>query len=208
MSLPRSRCPARDDASAEIALHEVAVRHDRVRAVVDDRVTGAVEAIREKPLGDRHADGVRRPLPERPGRRLDARREPVLGVPRGPAPPLAKRLQVVERQVVAGQVEQAVQQHAAVPGGEHESVAVGPRRVARVVLQVPLPEDVRHRRRAERKARMSGVRLLHGVDRERANRVHAELIDRLANGAQWSSRAGTPRLASAPRAASPILTEE
>ena len=53
------------------------------------------------------------------------------GWPGRPAAPLAERLEVVERQVVAGQVQQAVEQRAAVAGRQDEAVAVGPVRIAR-----------------------------------------------------------------------------
>jgi len=53
-----------------------------------------------------------------------------------------------------------------------------------VVLQVPLPEDVGHRRGAERKARVPRVRLLDTVDRERPDRVDAELIQGFTHRAQ------------------------
>ena len=46
-----------------------------------------------------------------------------------------KRLQLVERQVVAGEVQQRVEQHRAVAGREHEAVAVGPRRIGGVVTR-------------------------------------------------------------------------
>ena len=54
---------------------------------------------------------------------------------------------------------------------QHEAVAVGPVRIGRVVAQVPAPQrdgDLGH---AHRRARVPGVRLLHGVHRERADRV-------------------------------------
>ena len=127
--------------------------------------------------GDRHADRRRDALAERPGRRLHARRVTVLGMPRGHAAPLAEALQLVQRQVVAGQVQQRVEQHAAVPGRQHEPVAAGPVRVRRVVPQVARPQDVRHRRRAHRQAGMARLRLLDGVDRERADGVDPELVD-------------------------------
>ena len=56
-----------------------------------------------------------------------------------------------------------------------------------IVTQVALPQHVGHRRRAERQARVARVGLLHGVDRERADRVDAELVERLLHGAQEPS---------------------
>ena len=39
----------------------------------------------------------------------------------------------------AGEVQQRIQQHGTVAVGEHETVAVGPQRVGRVVLEVAIP---------------------------------------------------------------------
>ena len=115
---------------ARDALHEVAVGADRVRVVVDDLVARPVVARGEHALGERHADRVADALAERAGRRLDARRVVRLGVARRAATPLPELLQVVDREVVAGEVQRGVLQDAGVAGGEHEAVAVGPLRVA------------------------------------------------------------------------------
>ena len=86
-------------------------------------------------FGDGQADAVGKPLAEGAGGKFDAGRQAVFGVAGRLAAPLAKALQVIQRQVVAGQVEQAVQQHAAVTRREHESVVVGPLRIAWVVAR-------------------------------------------------------------------------
>ena len=75
-----------------------------------------------------------RPWPERTGGGLDAERQVVLGMPGGLAAELAETLELLDRQRVAGQMQQRVQQHRAVAVGEHEAVAVRPVRVCRVVL--------------------------------------------------------------------------
>ena len=93
------------------------------------------------------------------------------------AAPLAKMPQLIERQVVAEQVQQRVQQRRAVARAQHEAIAIPPARIARIVAQEAAPEHVRHRRRAERQARMPGVRLLDRVDRQEPQRVDAELVE-------------------------------
>jgi hypothetical protein len=115
---------------ARHALHQVAVGGDDVGAVVDDAQVVAVVARGEVRLGERHADGGRDALPERPGRRLDARRVVHLGVAGRAAAPLAVAAQVVHRHVVAGEVQQRVLQHRAVAGRLHVAVAVPPVRAA------------------------------------------------------------------------------
>ena len=153
------------------ALHEAAVAAEEIGVVIDDRRLGAVELRRERALRERHADRVRDALAERPGRRLDARRHADLGVARGLAVQLAEVAQLAHRQVVAGEVQQRVDQHRAMAVGQHEAIAVGPLRVARVVAQVAAPQrdgDLGH---AHGRAGVAGVGLLHGVHRERADRV-------------------------------------
>ena len=137
-----------------------------VDVVVDDLVARAVEALGEEALGHRHADGVGDALPERAGRDLDARRVAALGVPGRARAPLAELLEVLEREVVAGQVQQRVLQHAGVAGAEHEAVAVGPLRVGRVGAQEALEDRVGQRRERHRRARVARVGLLHRVHRQ------------------------------------------
>ena len=179
------------------ALHQVAVGADRVDVVVDDLVVRAVVALGEEPLRDREADAVREALAERPRRRLDPRRVMHLRVARRERLPLAEPLQLVEREVVAGQVQRRVLEDARVPGREDEAVAVGPLRVRRVVVHHLAVEEVRDRRERHRRAGMAGVRLLHRIHRQRADGVDGQLFD-------VSLRHGAPRRAAA---ASPVLND-
>ena len=159
-------------------LLEVAVGDDEVRVAVDRGVLAAVEARGQHALAERHPDGGRDPLPERPRGRLDARHVAVLGVARAGRVELAEALDLVERDVVAGQVERRVEQHRRVPAGEHEAVAAGPVRLLRRVPHDARVEQVRDRRQRHRRAGVAGVRLLDGVHGERADRVHAQLVQR------------------------------
>ena len=172
------------------ALHQAAVAGDHVGVEVEQLVAGAVE-VRRLPLrGDRHPDRRRHPLAERPGGRLDPGGPAVLRVAGRLRVELAERLDVVERDRLApldlvvgvdgpdpGEVKQRVEQHRGVAGGEHEAVAVGPDRLVGVEAQEPLPEDVGDRGERHRRPRVARVRLLDRVDRQRADRVHGELVD-------------------------------
>ena len=100
--------------------------------------------------GHRHADRVADALAERAGGGLDAGGVAVLGVAGGQRAPLPQRLQVVQRQAVAGEVELDVEGEAGVPAGEHEAVPAGPVRVGRVVPHDPVEQQVRGRREASR----------------------------------------------------------
>ena len=125
------------------ALHQAAVAHEHPRAVIDDRMARAVEFRRQQALRQRHADGVGEPLAERAGGGLDAGRDAELRMAGGLAVQLTEALELLERQVVAGQVQQRVEQHRAVPGREDEAVAIAPVGIARVVLEIARPQDER-----------------------------------------------------------------
>ena len=189
------------------ALHHAAVAGDREHAVLAGREPGAtrhVEGGRSEARvlharGERHADGVRDPLAERARRRLDARRVPILRMPGRAAPELAEALELVHRQVVAREVEQRVEQHRAVAGGEHEPVATGPGGIARVEPEVARPQDVRRIRHAHGHARVARARLLDRVHGEEPDRVRG-LRGQRRVGAGRSAHAGDTTLA-APRRA-------
>ena len=142
------------------ALHEVAVGADDVRAVV---LHLCAVALTQEALGHRQADAVGEALAQRAGRDLDARRDVdavALGVARRDRAPLPELLDVVQRDVVAGQVQRRVQPHRAVARAEHEPVPIRPRRILRVVVHDLAEEDVRERRHRHRHPGVAGVRCL------------------------------------------------
>ena len=98
------------------AFHEIAVRDDAEGAMVNDVVIRLVVRRGEVRFGNSQADAICEALAQRTRGQLDAGRQPIFWVPRRAAAPLAEVLDIVERQVVAGEVQQAVEQHAAVPG--------------------------------------------------------------------------------------------
>ena len=168
--------PRQRGGFAREPFHHVPVAGQHVGVVVHHLVLRSIERGRQPPFGNGQAEGIAQPLAKRAGGHLDARRAPALGMSRRPAVPLPELLQVVERQVVPGQVEQAVEQRARMTRRQHEPIAIGPCRVLRVVTQVAGPQHVGHRRRAHRHAGMPGLRLLHRVDRQHSNRIDAELV--------------------------------
>ncbi len=96
------------------ALHQAAIAGDRVGEVVDQ--LGAM-ARGQHAFGQRHADGIGDALAERPGGGLDAGGMAVFGVASGARAELPEVLDLVEGHVlVAGQVQQRIQQHRAMPG--------------------------------------------------------------------------------------------
>ncbi|MNQ60098.1 hypothetical protein D3C85_743670 [compost metagenome] len=168
------------------AFHHAAVAEEGVGEVVDDGVARTVELRAQHLLGDGETDRVGNALAQRASGGLDARGVAVFRVARGAAVQLAELLEVVDAQVVTGQVQQRVDQHRAVAVGQHEAVAVGPLRVLRVVLEEIAPQhfgDVRH---AHGCTGMAAVGFLHGIHAEGTNGIGSLTT----TGHRWSPAGG------------------
>src|SRR5207245_5219810 len=121
------------DRLLRYALHEAAVAGEHIGAMIDEIIA---EAGVEVAFGDRHADGIADTLAERPGRRLDACGVAVFGMPGSLGADLAELFDILDGHVlVAEEIEQRVEQHAAMAGGEHEAVAVGPMRIGGIEFE-------------------------------------------------------------------------
>ena len=137
---------------------------------------GAVEPRRQVGLRDRHPHRRGESLAERSRGHLRPRGMAKLRMAGGLAFPLAEGADIVEGEVIAGQVEERVEEHRSVPGGQDEAVAVDPPGIGRVVLQVPRPEGIGRGRRPHRQAGMARLCLLDGVRRQKPDRVDAHLL--------------------------------
>src|SRR5665213_1053448 len=162
------------------AFHQVAIAGDDVRVMVDDLVVRSVEGCGEPALRHRQAYGVTESLSEWTGGDLHSWSDAEFRVPRCLAPPLPEVLQIVDRETVTCEIQETVQQRAAVARGQYETIAIAPLWICRVVAHVARPENVRHWRSAHRQSRMTGVRTLHRIDAESADGVDADLIERSA----------------------------
>ena len=158
-------------------LHHVAIAREDVGVVVDDLVPGSIERRSEPSLRHCEPHGVPESLAERTGGDFDAGRDAALRMAGRLAPPLPEMLQILDADVVAGEMEEAVQQRAAVTRGQHEPVAIAPLRIRGIVPHVSRPQHVRHWRRTHGQPGVPGVRALHCIDAERANGVDAQLVD-------------------------------
>ena len=118
-----------------------------------------------------HPDGVGDALAQRTGGDLHALGVPVLRVAGGLRAPGPQRLEVVELQAEAAEVELDVQGQAGVSAGEHEPVPARPVGVARVVPHHLLEQQVGHRGQAHRGAGVAVADLLHGVGGEHPDGV-------------------------------------
>ena len=145
--------------------------------MVDDLVPRLVVMLRQQTLSNCHPHAMREALPKRARRYLCAGRQAVLRMSRRLASPLAKLPYVVQRQRIARQVQQGVEQHRGMPRRQHETIPVRPRCLLRVVLQEPVPQRIGHRRSAHRRARMPAVRLLNRVDGQEPDSVDTQPIN-------------------------------
>ncbi len=162
------------------AFHQAAVAQEHIGAVVDHGMVCPIELAGQQLLGQRHAHGIGKSLAQRTRRGFHARRDAVLGMAGGLAVQLAEILQLLHRQVITGEIEQRVQQHRRMSVGQHETIAVKPVWIARVVFQMAgrqialafwAPQGHCHVCHAHRCPGMAGVGLLHGIHCQCANGV-------------------------------------
>ena len=118
---------------------------------------------------------------------------------------LAEIRHLLDGQIVAREMQPAVEEHRAVARRENEAVAVEPLRVRGIALQRLAEEHRAHFRRAERQAEVAGIALVHGVHGEAAGLVGGFLEDVFVHGkfgrvtyrrwgwsARWKWVAATP----------------
>ena len=90
---------------------------------------------------------------------------------------LAEMLDLIDRHVlVAGEVEERIEQHRAVAGRQDEAVAVGPVRVFRIEFQEAREQDRGKVGAAHRQAGMARIGLLDGVHGKEADRVRHPVV--------------------------------
>src|SRR3546814_10792323 len=91
------------------AFHQAPIARDDICAMIDKIV--AIDHV-QMPLGDRHPDRRREPLPQRPRRRLDAFELEILGMPRARAAQLAEIADIAQRRPrIARQMQRRSEEH-------------------------------------------------------------------------------------------------
>ena len=176
------------------ALHQAAVAGDHPGAVIHKVLA---EAGGQVALGHGHADGGGEALAEGACGGLHPRRVAVFRVPGRVGAPLPKVADLVHRHgLEAGQVQEGVDQHGAVPCRQDEAVAVRPFRPRGVELQELRPEHGGHVGHAHGHALMPRLGPVHGVHGEHADGVgHFDGRDRhggnpVAGGGRSASHRG------------------
>ena len=147
--------------------HHAAVTEEGVAVVVNNGEAFAVEFGGQQFFSEGKADGVADALPERASGRFHTGGMADFRMARRLAVQLAEFFEFFQRQVVAGEVQQRVNQHRAVAVGEHETVAISPFRIDGVVFQVTVPQgdgDFGHAHRGARMPGVGGLDAVHGQD--------------------------------------------
>jgi hypothetical protein len=168
------RCLARH------ALLHVAVAGDGVDEVVEGARADRCVRVEEAAFvagGVGEADGRGEPLAERAGRDLHAVGVAVFGVPRGLGAPGAQRLEIVEFEAVAAEVQLHVLREGRVPDREDEAVPTDPVAVARVAAHDLLEEEVGGRSETHGGAGMTVPDLLDRIGGEDSRGVHGLVVN-------------------------------
>ncbi len=155
-------------------LLQAAVAHQGIDRMVDRLEISGIETLGSHLGGDGHADAVGKTLPQRPGGNLNADGVAEFGMAGGLAAPLTEVLQLVQRQVIAEQVQQRVEQHRAMAGREDETVAVGPAWIIRVEGEIITPQGKGAVGRSHGKTGVTGVGLLNGIGGEETDGIGAK----------------------------------
>ncbi len=151
------------------AFHQAAVTGDDPGPVIDQI---AAEAGSQVTLGQGEAHRVGEALTQGAGGGLDACHVAIFRVASGPGTPLAEVGQLLAgRFLVAGQVQQGIDQHRAVASRQNEAVAVGPVGAAGVELHEPGEQDRGHVGHAHRHAGVTALGLFNTVHGKDANGI-------------------------------------
>jgi hypothetical protein len=91
-------------------------------------------------------------------------------------------------------MERGVEKHGSMACRKNEAVAIGPRWIGGIVAQVPLPQLIRYGRQTHGRARMAGICLLHGVNRQCAYGIDAQQVEiRLTHFGSYGGEGRLPR---------------
>ena len=121
------------------SFHQTAVANKYVSVMIDNIKTGPVEIRGKYFFRQRHAYRIRETLPQRAGSGFHSRRVTILGMAGRFGMKLAETLDFLHRQIVAGEVQQGINQHRAMTIRQHKTVAVHPFRIDGIVAQMMNP---------------------------------------------------------------------
>src|SRR5438067_8983170 len=137
------------------ALLETTIARQTKNMLVENAMLVGVEMRSRHFRRHCHPDRVANALPQRTSGSLDSRRFKKFRMPRCFRMELTKTLDVVDRNVVAAQVQPCVQEHAAVPGGKNKIVAIDPARLIWIMSEQITVEHRPDLRASERQTKVA-----------------------------------------------------
>ena len=163
------------------AFHQAAIPGNHPGTVIDQIVA---EHGVQMTFGKSHAHRHGKALPQRTGGAFHAVQQEILRVTGAGAAQLAEVANVLERGLrVAGKVQQRIDQHRSMAGGQNEPVAVRPVGIGRIELQEILEQHGRGIGHAHRHAGVAAIGGLHGVHGKRPDGIGQRAI---GNGHSYS----------------------
>src|SRR6266536_3719398 len=117
------------------AFLETTVARQTKNMLVENTMLVGVEMCRRHFRRHCHTNRVANALPQRASGALDSWGFKKFWMPRSPRMQLTKIFNVVDRNVVAAQVQPGIQKHAAVSGGKNEIIAINPARLLWIVSE-------------------------------------------------------------------------
>ena len=121
------------------AFHQATIAEEHIGKVIDDIKVRTIELLGEQLFRQRHSDRVGQSLAQRPGSSFYAGRIAKLRMARRFAVQLAKIFEVVNRQIVSGQMQEGIHQHRAMTVRQNKTITIGPRWIFGVVPQMMIP---------------------------------------------------------------------
>ena len=146
------------------AFHHTTVAHEDVSVVVNDVQAVFIKFGSQDFFGQSHTHCVGNTLSQWAGRGFHAVGVAVFRMAGGFTVQLTEVFQIINRNVVAGQVQQAIKNHGSMTIGEDKTVAVVEFRVGRVMIEELRPQHFRHFRHTHRRTRVARVGFLYGID--------------------------------------------
>ena len=137
------------------AFHHAAVAHEDVGMVVNDVQAVFIEFGSQDFFGQSHTHCVGNTLSQWAGRGFHAVGVAVFRMAGGFAVQLAEVFQVINGNVIAGQVQQAVKNHGSMTIGEDKTVAVVEFWVGRIMIEELRPQHFCHFRHTHRRTRVA-----------------------------------------------------
>ena len=161
--------PGNPDRFVVDALHQAAIARDYPGPVINQII--AKDRIQVS-LCHRHANCHRKALPQRSGGAFNAFEQKVFRMSGARRAQLAEVANVLHRRArIAGEMQQRVDEHRAMPGRKHKTIAVSPIGARGIKLQVICEEHAGHIGHTHRHARVTGIRSLNGIHRQSANGI-------------------------------------